>query len=113
MKKIFFVAYIVTILFSSCLNKENELPEPDACATVSFMKDVQPVINEHCAIAGCHVTGFLPGDFTTYEALKQKIDSGLFQLMVFELEIMPPADSLNDNELKTIQCWIENGAMNN
>ena len=83
------------------------------CSENSFSKDVVPVINKYCAVSGCHVEGFPPGDFTKYEGLHAVVENGFFQEKVFQQRIMPPADSLSDSELKVLQCWVDHGALNN
>lgn len=112
MKKIALLFLLVST-FCSCENK-NAWPIPaDECAAISYAQHVQPIITAHCAVAGCHVTGFPPGDFTTYEGVHAKIENGFFQSKVLEQKIMPPSDSLSDHELETLQCWVEHGALNN
>jgi len=99
--------------FSSCLFEKSDASSIDDCLEVTYSKNVVPIINAHCAIDGCHVAGFAPGDFTSFQVLYSKVENGSFELRVFELRIMPPNDSLSDEELKTFQCWIDNGALNN
>ena len=113
MKKIALPLFLLMSSFCSCENK-NALPTPaDECAAISYALHVQPIISAHCAITGCHVTGFPPGDFTTYEGVRAQIENGFFQSKVLELKSMPPSDSLNEGELETLQCWVEHGALNN
>jgi hypothetical protein len=105
--------FFVVSSFCSCENK-NALPTPaDECASISYSGNVAPIISRYCGISGCHVTGFLPGDFTTYEGVHAQIENGLFQLKVLDQKSMPPLDSLNEGELGTLQCWVEHGALNN
>jgi hypothetical protein len=66
-----------------------------------------------CALSGCHVSGFPPGDFTNYEVLKKKVLDGKVQKVVFELSIMPPTDKLTASETSVLKCWIDNGAKSN
>jgi len=97
--------------FSSCLFEKSDAPSINSCSSVTYSKNIVPIISTHCAISGCHVVGFLPGDFTSYDMLYSKVENGSFQLRVFELKIMPPNESLDDEELATLQCWIDNGAL--
>ena len=113
MKKIALPFFLMTTSFCSCENK-NALPTPaDECTTVSYAQHVQPIISAHCAIAGCHVTGFPPWDFRAYEGVRAHVENGFFQSKVLEQKSMPPLDSLNEGELETLQCWFEQGALNN
>ena len=97
------------ILFAAC-NKNND----NACSP-SYAKDIRPVINQKCAISGCHFPGGLLPDYTEYSSLKERIDNGRFQSFVFDLKIMPPANAapLTEDEKAILKCWIENGAPHN
>lgn len=113
MKKFVLPLILAMSSFCSCENKK-ALPSPaDQCDLISYSMNVVPIISRHCAIAGCHVAGFLPGNFTTYEGLHAQTENGFFQWMVLEQRSMPPSDSLNEGELKTLQCWIDQGAKDN
>ena len=113
MKEILLLSVLAMSSFCSCENKK-DLPAPDGeCAEISFSENVAPIISGHCAISGCHVSGFPPGDFTTYEGVHAQIENGFFQSKVLEQMSMPPSDSLNESELETLQCWVEQGSLNN
>ena len=113
MKEILLLSVLAMSSFCSCENKK-DLPVPaDECAKTSYSKNVAPIISTHCAISGCHVTGFPPGDFTTYEGVHAQIENGFFQSKVLEQQSMPPSDSLNEGELEILQCWVDHGALNN
>jgi len=101
---------VAIFLFQSCTNDKFET---DPCATVSYEKTIQPLVNLKCAVYGCHVSGFLPGDFNRYEILKQKVDEGKLQLLVFELKTMPPVLKLTSEEAAILKCWISHGAQPN
>ena len=84
---------------------------------VSYSDDILPLINRSCALSGCHVDGFNNGDFTSYDGLKERADSGSLDLRVVSQKSMPPASSsgptLTDDERLLFKCWIEGGALNN
>lgn len=84
--------------------------ETDPCTAVSYAENIRPLISTRCAVAGCHVAGFQPGDFTRYEVLKQKVSEGKIQLMVFSVDNMPPVNKLSGEEKSALKCWIDNGA---
>lgn len=88
----------------------NDKIETDPCSSVSYVETVRPLVERKCALAGCHVSGFQPGDFTEYDVLKQKATEGKIQLMVFTLGNMPPVNKLTDEEKSLLQCWIHSGA---
>ena len=113
MMKFFLLLILAMSSFCSCENKK-ALPIPaDQCDLISYSIHVTPIISNHCAITSCHVAGFPPGDFTTYEGVHAQIENGFFQLKVLEQKSMPPFDSLNEGELETLQCWVDQGAKNN
>jgi hypothetical protein len=113
MKKFFLFLILTACSFCSCENKK-ALPTPlDLCDRISFSENVEPILNIHCAVSGCHVSGFPPGDFTTYEGVHAQIENGFFQSKVLGDRSMPPFDSLSKEELETLQCWVDHGAPNN
>jgi hypothetical protein len=112
---------LITLYFSvtSCTN--NKLPEPaipTACDSlqVTFSGHVNPIIQQNCAISGCHVAG---GDgngvFTTYAPIKAHVDAGRFRHSVLEgnSPVMPPTGQLPAEQLRILECWVNNGAPNN
>ena len=82
---------------------------------ITYNKPVRSIIASHCAVSGCHVSGFQPGDYTTYSGIKEKVDNGKFKLRVLDLKIMPPYSKpkLDDDELQILKCWMEQGALEN
>lgn len=98
-------------LFNFCCTYEKaDIIPSNTCSSVTFTKDIKQIINKRCAISGCHVLGFLPGDFTRLENLKKVIDNGKFQFRVFETKTMPPLSKLGEDTLTKIKCWLDNGA---
>ena len=100
-------------LFFSCMDEKSSVSETNPCSDVTYSGNVKPIIDLHCAITGCHVHGFLPGDFTSYEGLYEQVQNGFFELKVLDQKIMPPGDSLNESDLTVLQCWVDNGAQDN
>ena len=89
-------------------------PDPFDCKeSVSYAEEINPIVQVHCSVNGCHVSGFVPGDFSTYEGLKPKAENGHLRLFVVELKLMPPNSSLSEDQRKLIECWINQGALNN
>ena len=117
---------LILLLFSgglllSCAN--NKMPEPlpvtaTDCAQVSFSRDIKPIVDQNCAVSGCHTTNGIGkeyGNFETYEGLKTKADAGEIRNQVFVVKDMPPAPygPLTAEELQALDCWLSNGAPNN
>jgi hypothetical protein len=97
------------VSFLSCTTDKIET---DPCSSITYVETVRPLVETKCAITGCHVPGFQPGNFTSYDVLKQKAEDGKIQLMVFSLGNMPPVVKLTDKEKAELKCWIESGAHN-
>ncbi len=105
------IAVTCIIIFTySCTSDKIET---DPCAEVSYFQTIKPLVNLKCAVTGCHISGFQPGDFTNYEILKKKVSEGKIQKVVFELSIMPPTNKLTETEYAVFKCWVKNGAKYN
>ncbi len=112
---------IALLMLSSCY-KDNEEDlyknyySQDQCdtASVSFSKDIMPVIKGNCAISGCHVQGgAAPGIFTNYNGVMDKVKNGTFEKRVLIDKNMPPAAPLSDCQQSLIRAWLNAGSPNN
>lgn len=81
------------------------------CDTVNsdYTTDISPLINNSCNLSGCHGMGSSNGDFTTYNGVKAKVNSGAFENRVITIKDMPPG-GLPDSSFYKLKCWIERGA---
>ena len=101
----------------SCSNENEEdlLPKDDRCEdqTVTLSGDIIPIINQNCAVSGCHVSGTGRVNFS----LEENIIAKARQIRSFtESSFMPPQASgkkLSDVEKELIFCWVERGALDN
>lgn len=86
---------------------------PD-CTTVSktFSTDVSPIIQQKCALSGCHGPGSFngPGSLTNYAEI---FDARARIRPAVANRIMPKDGSLNNSQRNTILCWIDAGAPDN
>ena len=106
--------FFASLFITGCtFDKIESAPVFECSQPVSFVATIQPLINAHCAVSGCHVAGFTPGDFTSYAGIKLKAENGNLRLMVVDLKIMPPDSSITKDERKLIECWLNQGALNN
>ncbi len=100
------------------------LSEHQVAGSVSFTKDVQPILEQACT--SCHVTGRPVGslDLTSYEGVMAGGTSGpsvipgdpaaslLIQLI--ENGRMPmTGNKLSSDQMKTLRDWVSQGAVNN
>lgn len=131
MKKIILFYFIIT---NGCTYDERENPQPIIAAQdttiildsiVSYKLDIKPILITYCLGIGnqsCHVSNTnqgANGDFTIYQILKNKVDSGKIALRVFTSNGgMPPSYSnsqraLTPIDLQKFKNWVLNGAPNN
>lgn len=115
MKQIFAAAITAAaILFAASCRSDKIVPSSLECSgVVRYSTGIRPFVLTHCAITGCHVTGFPQGDYTLYQPLKVRADNGRLRFFVLELRNMPPNDSVTEEQRQMIGCWIEQGALNN
>ena len=101
-------------------------PEPPPEPQVSFAKDIQPILNATCAVAGCHAGGAPKGglNLETYVNFKKggnggavfKQGNGKGSLIVGRIDGggMPPGGQpLKQEQIDLFIKWIEAGAKNN
>lgn len=102
----------VTLLYGCEYQNEQELfGKEDVCAdAVSFTPGVENIINTNCAISGCHVTGGILPDLSTYEKVKSRANS--IKNETGSRQMPPPSSgkSLSEEEIRLIACWAEQGA---
>jgi hypothetical protein len=89
-------------------------PQPSSCSTVSakFSADVNPIIQNSCAIGGCHGSGSNngPGPLLTFDQIKNAA-SQIKNSVVNKT--MPRGNTLSNAQIQAISCWVDNGASNN
>lgn len=114
-------AFTGLVASSGCANNKRDEPKPEPVVdcvpgTNGFASKIKPIINAKCSTPGCHISGGTGnGWFDTYENLKEKVDDGSFNDRVFVKKDMPPIGHppLTEDELKSLKCWVNNGALNN
>ncbi len=113
MKKTLLIVYLGFLVFISC-NKKNDLNNLD-CSKINsgYSSSIKPIIEGNCLSSGCHNSGSVNGDFTTYAGLKAKADNGTLDNRVIQNKSMPPSGTLHIDNLKKIKCWLNSGALNN
>lgn len=104
---------VLSFLCAGLQSCKHPVSNTQCASPVSYQNDIVPIVINHCAITGCHVAGFQPGNFTSYDTLKQKADEGVLQWLVLEIQTMPPDSSITQDQRNIIGCWIEQGALNN
>ena len=117
-----FFGFIVTVVIVTSCTKEVGRPMPivqiDSCSTnISYAQQIVPLINQSCAISGCHVaSGYR--DFSNYTVLKNTIDAYPNFITRFKSGgDMPPSYSIGPPltacQISKLESWIKAGALNN
>ncbi|MEO6305679.1 MAG: hypothetical protein ABIP51_21190 [Bacteroidia bacterium] len=116
--KIIFSGIFLFAVFIGCDNKKGKLAPkeyPINCDTITFAKNVKPIIDFSCAKVGCHVAGFFPGNYTTYAGIYPNVANGKLRLRLFDSPSNPmPKDlgMLPADKLAIIKCWLDKGGPN-
>jgi len=103
----YFSILLVFLSITACT--KDTMPTPTLttvdCSTItaSYANDIQPIMNNSCAISGCHVAGFSSGDFTNYTGLKAKVEDGTIKNRAIVQMNMPPASSSGPSNLTSTQ----------
>ncbi len=95
------------VLLLSCKNNVEELYNCND--DISYIQTIRPIIDASCMECHNGDDSSIP-DWTTYQEIKNYADR------IQELthaRIMPEEGSLTDDEIKSIYCWVEQGALNN
>ena len=108
MKNVLFI-FSFAIIMLSC--KQVSLICEDTEYT--YDTDVKIIIEQRCNNAGCHDDGSSNGDFTSYDKLEPFLKNGKFNKHVFVTKDMPKNDTLAFDQKVVLQCWFENGHLEN
>jgi uncharacterized membrane protein len=111
-----FAAFLL-ISISCASESEDQLPPPDSTrcedSNVKLSTDILPIIQQNCAISGCHVSGTGRADFTVKDNILQLASTISAHT---QSGFMPPAGSgmsITDVEKELIYCWVKKGALDN
>ncbi|WP_192347643.1 2-polyprenyl-6-methoxyphenol hydroxylase [Algoriphagus sp. Y33] len=110
-------AALLLISISCSSESEDQLPPPttDRCedSSASLSADIIPILQQSCAVSGCHVAGTGRVDFT--------VDDNIIQFASLissntQSGTMPPSSSgrsLSSEQKELIFCWVSGGAKDN
>ncbi len=127
MKKILITAGILGILaMAGCVKDDTVIIRPVITTTVSFQKNVVPLLTKNCAISGCHVSGGQTPNLTADKAYTslvsgKLVDTGTPANSVLYLHLigslspqMPMGASPNPGNIEAfVLAWVQQGAKNN
>lgn len=108
----YFFALLCLLLFS-CVYHDIAPPDDPVgyvCGpTVSWEKDILPIMINSCATSGCH-DGISRRDWTSYNEVKQYAASIKIRT---QNRSMPFDQPLPQAQIDMIVCWVDNGAIEN
>ncbi|MCH8554398.1 MAG: hypothetical protein LAT76_04515 [Schleiferiaceae bacterium] len=120
MKK-YFVFFIFFAALGSCTYDSKSLSDgpPEDCVpeTVTFTKDIQPLMNTYCT--GCHGNTFPSAGLSlvTYAQVRDATENGNLlvrtQLPSSNPQSMPPSAGLSDCKNEILQAWVAQGFVEN
>jgi hypothetical protein len=109
------------IAFSSCsialfsCTREKVTPVAAQCNdTISFSNDIMPILQANCI--GCHDQGNASGgfDFSTYTSVSANANAIIGSVKASGYQLMPiGGPALPDSTIQKINCWIEQGKLDN
>lgn len=108
---------MVIFIFSGCTRDSNLESYP----TVHFSTDVLPILSSNCNQDVCHGNNSSQFSLTSYDNVLSKVNPGngrkskIYKAITGRSKIMPPspATTLNDDQIRAVFVWIEQGAINN
>ena len=109
---------LAIFLIQSCVYDELAEPAPPGpCAEpVSYADQVRPIVNTNCAITGCHNGDMGPSlNWTVFDTFQQNSADVKDRINrpPGTPGHMPAQGSITAEQIQTITCWVDQGALNN
>ena len=128
-KKLFIVTLLVScniFFLTACYKDKTVLVQADVTKTVSFGKDIVPIFNKSCNMAGCHNSGGQVPDLTRENAFRALFEEDMISVddpanseiigwLTGKIKpAMPFGAASNPSNINgLILAWIKQGANNN
>lgn len=86
-----------------------------SAANLSYMNDVDAIVQAKCSITGCHVAGTGLPDFTIFAEFQARANNnpGGVRQRVKTDDMPRSGGALSAEEKAALFCWIDEGALNN
>lgn len=106
-----FVATITSTVIISC--KTSSKTAAVACnePEVSFKQHIAPLMIKYCI--KCHGPKNNKEAFAEYASIKKLVDNGEMKHEVIKTKRMPKNAAMLAEEIKAIECWMNQGSKNN
>ncbi len=107
---------ILVLIMLGC-NKSKEITYDCAGLAPTYTKDIKPIMDASCATSNCHSSSTRASgiDLSSYNAVKSYSSNSKFISSMQHrsgVSAMPRgASKLDDNTIKQIYCWIQNGTL--
>ena len=114
MKKIATTTFLI-LIFTSCSSDSLEDlvgPLPEDSTTITYKANVKSIIDQSCAVSGCHNAATNQNNITleTYEQVKDVMaNRGGIDRMESIASPMPPTGNLPSTTISIIKKWKEQG----
>lgn len=119
----FLFLFLICAPFMACTYDVASTLEPpavlcDTLTAVTYSNTIRPILDAHCAVPGCHVTGGEgTGNFTTYAGIYGQVTSGALipsiEWAPDAIAMPPQGDPLSDCDIAKIVIWVNAGAPEN
>lgn len=112
MKKtaLFLSALFAILLYQSCSKHSHESTpcSTSNTTTVSYARDIAPLMAASCSQSGCHSIASKAGghQFTNLAGIKEALDHGHFYSEMSSGQ-MPPSGKLPDSTLAKVKSWVD------
>ncbi len=107
----------IALCITACGDDDDENPETMVgdvvCSTVTYDGTIKAIVSTNCNFEGCHAVGSMNGSYEDYAGLKVVADNGKLKTRVIDLKTMPPTGALPTEQLNQLQCWLNDGALDN
>jgi hypothetical protein len=95
------------VLITGCKKDDGN---SDCEISPTYNGSVKTIIDNSCAISGCHINGGLvPGNFLSYQGLSGVTMNGKFRNRVLVVKDMPLTGQLSEADFEILKCWADNG----
>lgn len=110
----FFILIVVSLFQTACTSDKLPEPDPNACDDqLSYTNGIKTIVDTYCAYSGCHVTGFLAGDFSSYQGMLSRLENGgIRERAIITMDMPEPGsnpENLTQEDFDDFKCWLDNG----
>jgi hypothetical protein len=105
MKRLVLCIALLPCFFSSCKKDESSGKLTPSCdgSHPTYQSQVKSIIDSRCASSNCHP------NYASYDGLLPALEGGDFRREVLVNQTMPQGSSLTQDQINTIQCWVNDG----